>query len=341
MVRSTENSAAKGEAGAEAAPGSRLARRRPSNARQDAAGSSRRREESGPPTKPSIAPRPASESLRDEPAPLGESPFRRWERTGPTLTYSMLLVLGAVALGLGGLLAASNGQAGGFSGAFWPLALSLLTFSLIMAVVIAFSFARRLEALAAEAQRHARVSPDPMPGQSSGDAVAVLACSIGKMSDRIDALSRELERRSEEEQGRVDALVRERTRQLGDELDDLRRLLGPSKAFVSIDGDGKIVGVSSSVEAWLGPQPEQGCFWEYFARSGSGVASRFEAAWRDMLRGVPEEIDLRRMPQSLALGERYFSLEYQAVRSAEGKLDRLLLLLSDITMPSADLATPG
>jgi len=210
--------------------------------------------------------------------------------------------------------------------------------SLAVACFAARAFALRLEALAAEAQQKARpLLSSASATEHAGDPMHLITLCIGKMSDRIEALVREIEQRGEEEQGRVDALVRERTRQLGEEISDLRRLLGPSKAFLSIDAQGNIIGNSSSVvEGWLGPHPEHGHFWDYLDRDGAGVASRFEAAWRDMQRGLPSDIDLRRMPKSLAIGDRYLALEYQAVQSPDGKLERLLVVLSDITVPVPD-----
>lgn len=342
MVRSSKSSAEHAAVGADVAPDSRFARRRPSSSRLESAGSSRRREESGPPTKPSIAPRAVTGLHRDAPATLVESAPGVWQRAARTRTYSMIFVLAGAALGLVGLVAAALGHSGLFGGSLWAIALALLLASLVVALGVARAFALRLEALATEAADKARPLLSPPATEDSGDPLARLALSIGKMSDRIEALTRELEQRGEAERGRVDALVRERTRQLGEEISDLRRLLGPSKAFLSIDAQGNIIGSSSSVvEGWLGSQPEHGRFWDYFDRAGAMGASRFEAAWRDMQRGAPSEIDLRRMPKSLAIGDRYLALEYQAVQSAEGKLERLLVVLSDITVPAPEASTSG
>jgi hypothetical protein len=46
------------------------------------------------------------------------------------------------------------------------------------------------------------------------------------------------------------------------------------------------------------------------------------------------------MPRTLAVGERYLALEYRAVCSAGGELSRVLLVLTDITIPEPDPATP-
>lgn len=249
----------------------------------------------------------------------------------------MVFVLAGVVLGLVGLVVAALGHAGELGGVLVVIALALVVSSLALAMVIVRSYAKRLGAVALEAQQKARALHDPAVLEHASDPLTSLALNIGKMSDRIETLTRELDQRGEEERGRIDALVRERTRQLGEEIADLRRLLGPSKAFLSVDAQGNIIGNSSSViEGWLGPQPEHGRFWDYFDRGGAAAASRFEAAWRDMLRGVPSEIDLRRMPTSLAIGDRYVALEYQAVQARDGQLERLLLLLTDITASGAD-----
>lgn len=271
-----------------------------------------------------------------------EAGFGRWQGAARTPTYSVVLVLAGVTLGLVGLVAAALGHSGPFGGSLWGSALGLVLASLAVAFCVARAFGLRLEALAAEAEHKARPLLSPAATEHAGDPLVLLALSIGKMSDRIAALTRELEQRGEEERSRVDALVRDRTRQLGEEISDLRRLLGPSKAFLSIDAQGNIIGNSSSVvEGWLGPPPEHGHFWHYFDRGGATAASRFEAAWRDMQRGVQNEIDLRRMPKSLAIGDRYLALEYQAVQSPDGKLERLLVVLSDITVPVPEASTRG
>ncbi len=248
----------------------------------------------------------------------------------------MVFVAAGVVHGRAGHAVAGLGHAGALGVGLVATAFALVVSSLALASAIVRSFARRLEAIVLDAQRRARALPEAASAHAS-DPLTSLALCLGKMSDRMETLTRELEQRGEEERARVDALVRERTRQLGEEIADLRRMLGPSKAVLSVDARGNIVGHSSSViEGWLGPQPEHGHFWDYFDRGGAEAASRFEAAWRDMLRGVPSEIDLRRMPTSVAIGDRYVALEYQAVQAADGQLERLLVLLTDITVPAAD-----
>lgn len=254
------------------------------------------------------------------------------------MTYGVILIAGGILVGLGGVIAAATASGRSLGMVLWALASCLSFFSVAMAVAMAAAHVRRLSGLAAEVRRMARVGE---PEASPGDPIAALAHCIGKMSERMAELGQQLEDLREHEQARVDALVRERTRQLAVEVEDLRRLLGPTKAFVSVDGQGRILGGSAAnVLDWLGPPPEGTSFWDYLERGDRAQASRFEAAWRDMSRSAAEEIDLRRMPKSLALGDQYFTLEYRAVQAPGGQLERLLVLFSDISVSDPDSAAP-
>jgi len=223
----------------------------------------------------------------------------------------------------------------------WAVAVSTLIFSLSMAVLITLSFARRLEALVVAADS---VLPDEDPSATTnvkGDAIAALARRLGQLTDRVTELSAELEQQNEGEQGRLDTLVRERTRALAGENDDLRRALGDSKGLLSVDAEGRIVGQSSPVlTRWLGPMPAAASFWDYFEQAAEGVGPRFEAAWEQVLGQMPAKPELQRLPRNLAVGDRYLAIEYKPVQSPSGQLERVLLLLSDISIPEPDPATP-
>lgn len=273
------------------------------------------------------------------------SPFGQLERASPTLTYSVLWVLGGVALGLGGLVAAVSSSAEGMTlpaAILWALAVGTLIFSLSMAVLITLSFARRLEALVVAADSVLPDDAEPATSSAKGDAIAALARRLGRLTERVTELSAEVEQQNEGEQGRLDTLVRERTRALASENDDLRRALGDSKGLLSVDPDGRIVGQSSPVlTRWLGPMPASASFWEYFEQAAEGVGHRFEAAWEQVLGQMPARPELQRLPRNLAVGDRYLAIEYKAVQAPSGRLERVLLLLSDISIPEPDPATPG
>jgi HAMP domain-containing protein len=262
------------------------------------------------------------------------------ERTAPTLTYRVVFALAGVALGLGALMITwSSGRQAvtGVGSTLWFVAVSTLIFSSLMAMVITLSFMRRLRVLSDAAFRLAQGKADA-PLEPPRDPITSLALSVTKLSERGTELLRELEQCVEEEQARVDELVRERTRALARESDDYRRMLGDTKGLLTIDREGRVVAQSVALESWLGTPPRAGQFWEYFDRASEGVGARFESAWARAVAGSGE-LDLAGMPPSLTVGHRHFVLEYRGVLDGDGKLDRVLVLLSDVTIPEPDPAT--
>jgi PAS domain-containing protein len=256
------------------------------------------------------------------------------------LTYSVVIALAGAALGLGALMAAWSGGARGgtwFAGTLLFVAVSTLIFSASMAAVITLSFTRRLRTLADAAWRIASAKSDTAAARPRGDARTSLAQSLTRMAERVAALTAELELFVEEEQARVDELVRERTRALAREAEDYRRMVGETQGLLTLDRQGRIVAQSSVLEAWLGSMPRSVQFWEYLERASLGTGPRFESAWARAL--DPTEPDLAVMPTSLVVGERHFALEYKGVRDAHGQLDRVLVLVTDVTIPTPDPAT--
>jgi hypothetical protein len=299
----------------------------------------RLREESTPPTKPSIAPPAGAAQNEPERAAVAASPLAAFQQPAPSLNYRMVLVITGAALGFGGLLAFARHEEGWLAWGPWVVAAVTLVFSLSMAFAITLSFARRLDALSLAARRLAFGRPSDESDPARGDAIAALARCLTRLSERIRELNADLERSSEQEQARLDGLVRERTRDLGEENDDLRRVLGDSKGVLSVDANGKLIGQFSSViSKWLGTAPHEARFWNYFEQASPGAGVRFENAWAELMSQT--EFDLRRLPRTLAVGERYLAVEYRAVRERDGELRRMLIVLSDITIPEPDPATP-
>lgn len=105
-----------------------------------------------------------------------------------------------------------------------------------------------------------------------------------------------------------------------------------AQGFLMVDVAGTLVGERSAVvERWFGGLAPGATF--------SGLVSRFDAdlaAWFDVgldsLRGgtLPGELCLAQMPARFAAGLQTFSIRYKLLRSP-GQLDRILIILSDIT----------
>jgi hypothetical protein len=317
-------------------PGSRLSRRKPSYRSLQAPS---RREESGPPTKPSIAP-PSASPLRVANASMrAASPLAGFERGAPRLTYRLFLAIAGAVLGVAGLGLVGFGGGEGWVGVLWTIAAATTVSCLSMAALITFSFARRLEALAQSAARMAPGLEEP-PEESDPhpDGITSLARSLTAMTRRIELLNAELVQCVEEEQARVDELVRERTRELGREAADLRRALGPGRGLLSVDLKGRILGQAPSiVAAWLGPMPPQASLWDYLEHASRGAGDRLERAWGEALH--PIDRDLSCLPRDIAVGELQLDLQYEIVADQDGEPSRVLVLLSDVSIPYPDPAS--
>jgi HAMP domain-containing protein len=273
---------------------------------------------------------------------LGDpSPLAQLERAAPTLTYNVVIVLAAAALGFGALLAAwSGGRPGGmWSGTLIFVAVSTLIFSASMAMVITLSFTRRLRVLSEATWRLMQSRSEPPLTPPSGDSLTLLAESVTWMAQRIAELTGELELSVEEEQARVDELVRERARTLAREAEDYRRMVGETKGLLTLDHEARVVAQSSLLDAWIGVLPRSVQFWEYLERAALGTGPRFESAWSRAVQQKAAEPDLTRMPTSLVVGERHLALEYRSVLDSQGKLDRVLVLVTDVSIPAPDPAT--
>jgi hypothetical protein len=258
------------------------------------------------------------------------------------LTYNLVIVLAAVALGLGGVMAVwSAGRQGGswMTGALLFAAVSALLFSASMAVVITLSFTRRLRLLSETVWglAHGKTAAPVLP--PSSDALTTLAHGVTKMAERIALLTSELELSLEEEQARVDELVRERARELAREAEDYRRMVAETRGLLTLDGAGRVLAQSALLEVWLGAMPRSVQFWEYLERASFGLGSRFASAWTRAVSERASEPDLTSMPTSLVVGERHLALEYKGVLDEAGKLDRVLVLVTDVTIPAPDPAT--
>jgi hypothetical protein len=116
-------------------------------------------------------------------------------------------------------------------------------------------------------------------------------------------------------------------------------MVGETKGLLTLDREGRVVAQSSLLEAWLGSMPRSVQFWDYLDKAALGMGARFESAWARAVAAQTSEPDLAGMPTSLDIGARHFALEYKRVLDGQGKLDRVLILLTDVTVPAPDPAT--
>jgi signal transduction histidine kinase len=89
---------------------------------------------------------------------------------------------------------------------------------------------------------------------------------------------------------------------------------------------------SATLERWLGSVPEGSRFAEALRRHHSGTAARFDLALGSIFDGfLPEEVGLDQLPTRIIANGRSLQFKYKPIRSRDGVIDKLLVVLSDTT----------
>ena len=210
-----------------------------------------------------------------------------------------------------------------------------LALSGTLASLIARSFARRLRAIAAVASRVAAgdLSPQEVSDERE-DEIGSLANSVGSMLEQLRRLIADIERQAEREQARLEALVQQRTAELASRNDDLRRVLDTvDQGFLTIDRDARMSKERSAILAsWLGAAPDSALFPEYLAQVAPALRLEFELAWGQVLDGLlPLELTIEQLPRRLSVDARELEIAYKTICDSSGRLERVLVVLSDVT----------
>ncbi len=204
-----------------------------------------------------------------------------------------------------------------------------------LTLLIAQSFARRLRAISVVAEKVAAGDLSQLAAtDSSPDEVGSLARSFGLMLTQIKQLFDEIHERAAEEQTRLEGLVRERTTALAQRNDDMRRVLdNVGQGFLTIDRDGKLSGERSAiVERWLGGAPASDSLWDYIEQVAPGMRDDLAVCWGEVVEGyLPIEVTLDQMPRRFSRHGQYFSIDYKPILAGDGRLERAVVVLSDIT----------
>ena len=151
---------------------------------------------------------------------------------------------------------------------------------------------------------------------------AAVSLQNARLYDELQAANEHLERR-----------VRERTAELSDRNQDMRRVLDNVKqGLLTIDLEGRLAQEHSRVvDEWLGKFEPGTTFRSYLGRIDPRFVERFELGFEQLQEGVlPEEVALEQFPQSLSHGARRFQLSYEPIYG-HGKLSGLLVVIDDVT----------
>jgi two-component system chemotaxis sensor kinase CheA len=227
------------------------------------------------------------------------------ERRGQVQRDALLAGLGALVLGA--------------LGAFW----------------IARSLGQRLASIASVAQGVAAGNLDQPPIRETGkDEIGTVVVAFNAMLSQIRALIGQIQESARREQGRLEQLVEERTRELDARNADMRRILEKiGQGFFTMQRDGSMSTERSAVlEQWFGEAPESGLFSEYLARVDPRTAEWFVLGWESVTDGIlPVEVALAQLPKLLVAGDRHYELSYRAIHDSSGGLERVLVVISDVT----------
>ncbi|MEE9382017.1 MAG: ATP-binding protein [Nannocystaceae bacterium] len=131
----------------------------------------------------------------------------------------------------------------------------------------------------------------------------------------------------------LEKIVQTRTAELDGRNRDMRLVLNNvDQGFLTIDLAGKMTSEHSAILGeWFGLPSEGQAVAGYLDRSAKGFAEAFENAWGQVLDDImPLELNLAQMPSELVHDGRECEIHYRPIMK-EGKLDRVLMVISDVT----------
>ncbi|HEY3595385.1 MAG TPA: HAMP domain-containing protein, partial [Polyangiaceae bacterium] len=204
----------------------------------------------------------------------------------------------------------------------------------VAAWLIGRSLANRLRALAEVATAVAAGHLDTRPVIDGGnDEIGVMAHAFHKMLVQLRTLIAEMQKSARDEQTRLEKEVAQRTQALDRRNDDMRLLLdNAAQGFLTLDRNAVISGErSASVDLWLSPAPGAS-FGECVEKLVPDFGAMFAADWSQAISDdLPLELTITQLPRSLAIETRHFSIEYRPILDEGGKLDKMMLVISDIS----------
>lgn len=129
------------------------------------------------------------------------------------------------------------------------------------------------------------------------------------------------------------ALEREKV-QVEEAHRDIRVFLDSTgQGFLSLDGDGRLVGQHSAIaERWLGKPKLGQPFEDFLARHCRRFAGAFQIGWSAMKEGaLPLEVIVDQLPKRLTVGRMSLSFEYRPMTARTGEVEATVVIVSDIT----------
>jgi two-component system chemotaxis sensor kinase CheA len=133
----------------------------------------------------------------------------------------------------------------------------------------------------------------------------------------------------------LEKIVKARTTELDSRNAAMRLVLdNVQQGLLMIDRGATVAAERSAiVEDWLGAIGESTGFADLLRRGEPSAAAWFEVGWSEVVEGtLPLELTLAQLPTKLSIGDRRLAFTYIPIQSPDETLEKVLVVISDITL---------
>lgn len=174
--------------------------------------------------------------------------------------------------------------------------------------------------------------------EASCDEIKTLTARFDEMGIALFMRDTEL---SQHRQG-LETLVAERTQELSQRNEDMHLVLDTiDQGLAIVDLAGHFGGErSAAFHRWFGPiENPQTDFYRVLAGSDLALEENFQLAWEAVVENeLPLDVTIAQLPSRLERSGRYYALAYRPILGEQSKLSKLLLIVSDVTSETEQLA---
>ena len=132
----------------------------------------------------------------------------------------------------------------------------------------------------------------------------------------------------------LERIVADRTKALDGKNREMKLVFDHvQQGFLTVSKDGALSSqFSRAVVTWLeAPTPGE-TLWSFFSRTDAAFGRWLELGWQTLTEDIfPREVAVSQLPSRFVKGPRTFEVAYQPVDGADGQLEQVLVLVSDIT----------